>query len=221
MELAKLILEYVKALAWPIATIVLVMAFRTPIAAILVRLRKAALPGGVSIDFQEEIQKAKELSLKVEAQPAPTDRRKAPAIPLTEANARMIELGLKPVSSGLDMSYYQEIAQNDPTLALAGLRIEIETLANNIAVGFKLEGKRNEPVSLLLRRLLDHGAITRQQAELARNILNICNKAIHGQTVSMQEAEEVIDAAAVLARFFLSWLSWGFDDNWKPRGASA
>jgi hypothetical protein len=101
------------------------------------------------------------------------------------------------------------------------LRIEIETLAKNIAVGFKLERKRNEPVSLLLRRLLEHGGITREQAELARKILNICNKAIHGQTVSVQEAEEVIDAAAVLARYFLSWLSWGFDDNWKPRGAGA
>jgi hypothetical protein len=73
----------------------------------------------------------------------------------------------------------------------------------------------------LLQRLLDHGAITREQAELSRKILSICNKAIHGQPVSEQEAQEVIDAAAVLARYFLSWLSWGFDDNWKPRGAGA
>jgi hypothetical protein len=105
MELAKLILEYVKVLAWPITTITLVVAFRTPLKAILVRLRKAALPGGVSIDFQEEIQKAKELSRQVDALPAPADRRKTPAIPLTQANARMIALGLQPVSSGLDMSY--------------------------------------------------------------------------------------------------------------------
>lgn len=221
MDLAKLILEYIKVLAWPITTIILVVAFRTSLTAILARLRKAGLPGGVSIDFQEEIQRAKELSRQVEALPAPADRRRTPAIPLTEANARMISLGLQPVSSGLDMSYYLEIAQTDPTLALAGLRIEIETLAKNIAVGFKVERKKNEPVGSLLQRLLEHGAITYEQAELTRKILNICNKAIHGRTVSQQEAQEVIDAAAVLARFFLAWLSWGFDDNWKPRSAAA
>jgi hypothetical protein len=44
----------------------------------------------------------------------------------------MISLGLKPTSSGLDMSDYREIAESDPTLALAGLRIEIEVLANVI-----------------------------------------------------------------------------------------
>jgi hypothetical protein len=171
MELAKLVLEYVKVLAWPITTMVLVVAFRTPLKAILSRLRKAALPGGVSIDFQEEIQEAKELSRQVDALPAPADRRKAPAIPLTEANARMIALGLQPVSSGLDMSYYREIAEHDPTLALAGLRIELETLAKNIAVGFKVEHKKNESVSSLLQRLLGRGGITREQAELAAKYL--------------------------------------------------
>lgn len=220
MELAKLILEYIKVLAWPTTTIILVVAFHAPLKAILSRLRKAALPGGVSIDFQEEIQKAKELSRQVEAVPAPEDRRKTPAIPLTEANARMIALGLQPVSSGLDMSYYREIAENDPTLALAGLRIELETLVKNLALGFKVERKKNESVNSLLQRLLHYGAITREQAELARKILSICNKAVHGQTVSHEEAQEVIDAAAVLARYYLSWLSWGFGDDWKPRGAS-
>jgi len=129
----------------------------------------------------------------------------------------MIALGLKPTSSGLDMSYYREIAQSDPTLALAGLRIEIETLAKNLAIGFKLEAKRSEPVSLLLRRLHEKGAITAEQMDLARRILAICNKAIHGQDVTREEAIDVIDAAAVLANDFLAWLSWGFDDNWTPK----
>jgi hypothetical protein len=184
---------------------------------ILNRLRKAGLPGGVSIDFQEEILEAKQVSKEVQALPAPADRPKRPTIPQTEANARMIALGLKPTSSGLDMSYYREIAQSDPTLALAGLRIEIETLAKNLAIGFKLEAKRSEPVSLLLRRLHEKGAITAEQMDLARRILAICNKAIHGQDVTREEAIDVIDAAAVLANDFLAWLSWGFDDNWTPK----
>jgi hypothetical protein len=216
MEVAKLILEFVKALAWPITALVLALFFRTPLSTILNRLRKAGLPGGVSIDFHEEIQEAKQISKEVEAVTPPSDRPRRPLIPQTEANARMIALGLKPTSSGLDMSYYREIAQTDPTLALAGLRIEIDVLANNLAAGYKLETKKTESVGSLLRRLRERGAITAEQMDLARRILAICNRAIHGQRVTREEALDVIDAASVLANDFLAWLSWGFDDNWTP-----
>ncbi len=142
MDWLKLILEFTKVLAWPATTIILAITFHRPLTKILSRLQKAGLPGGISLDFQEQIQEAKELSRQVEKFPAPPDRQKMPAIPLTEANARMISLGLQPVSSGLDMSYFIEIAEKDPTLALAGLRIEIETLAKNIAIGFRMEIKK-------------------------------------------------------------------------------
>jgi len=220
MELAKLILEYTKTLIWPITTIILAAAFHEPLRTVLERLRKAGLPGGVSLDFQEQIQETKELSKRAEVAPVPSERQRTPAIPLTEANARMISLGLQPVSSGLDMSYFNEIAKMDPTLALAGLRIEIETLAKNVAVGFKMEVKKTEGTQRLLRRLLAQGAITEVQEQLARRILNLCNKAVHGEPVSRQEAQEVIDAAAVLFEYFLEWLSWGFDDNWGPPSAA-
>jgi len=69
--------------------------------------------------------------------------------------------------------------------------------------------------------LRERGAITTEQMELARKILSICNQAIHRQTVSQDEAFDVIDTAEVLAHDFLEWLSWGFDDNWQPKGAGA
>jgi hypothetical protein len=128
----------------------------------------------------------------------------------------MIALRLKPTSSGLDMTYYREIAQSDPTLALAGLRIELEIILNNVAVGFKVEQKRAEPVGSLLKRLSTKGAITSEQMDLARKIFAICNLAIHGTAVTQEQAVEVIDLADVLAKDFLAWLSWGFDDNWRP-----
>lgn len=217
MEVTKLILEFVRALAWPVTALTLALLFRAPLSMILNRLRKAGLPGGVSIDFQEQIQEAKEISKEVGALPPPSDRPKRPTIPQTEANARMVALGLKPTSSGLDISYYREIAQSDPTLALAGLRIEIEVLANNLAAGFKLEPRKGESVRSLLRRLREKGAITAEQMDLARRVLDICNRAIHGQSVTREEALDVIEAASVLAKDFLEWLSWGFDDNWVPK----
>jgi hypothetical protein len=52
---------------------------------------------------------------------------------------------------------------------------------------------------------------------LARRVLPFCNQAIHGGEVSREQALDVIGAAGVLARDYLAWLSWGFDDDWKPK----
>jgi len=105
----------------------------------LERIRHADLPGGVGIDLDQEIKEAKVLSAKVQEQPVPAEQQRGrPAIPLTEANARMIHLGLRPSPSGLDMSYYRSLADQDPNVTLAGLRIEIDILARNLAKGFNV-----------------------------------------------------------------------------------
>jgi hypothetical protein len=219
MEIAKLILEYLKTLVWPITVIFLSVFFRKSLVEILRRIKKAALPGGVSLDFQEEIKQVKELSQETSPVPAKTLAKKSATIPLTEANARMIALGLKPVSSGLDLDYFRNIAANDPTLALAGLRIDLETLIRNLATGFSLEIKTYQSPSTILKQLLERGAVTENQAELGKKILAICNKAVHGQPVSYLEAREVIDATDALFENYLQWLSWGFGDDWQPPNA--
>src|SRR5689334_25159438 len=129
MEIAKLILEFLKALAWPFVVLIIATIFRAPIRAILTRLRKADLPGGVKIDFGQEIEEAKTLSQQVAQQlpsfPSKKELSEMPSVPLTEANARMLNLGLQPSPSGLDMAYYRNLTSQDPNLALAGLRIEL------------------------------------------------------------------------------------------------
>ena len=217
MELAKLILEFVKALAWPVAVLAIALIFRREIRAIMARIRKAALPGGVSIDFEEQILETKQLATRIEATPPPLTRPQTAVLPLTEANSRMISLGLKPTPSGLDLSYYKSIASNDPTLALAGLRIELEILVRNLAKGFKLDAPTYESPSRVLKRLLDASAVTQDQFSLGKRVLSLANQAVHGRTVSRREAEEIIEAAQVLVDDYLAWLSWGFSDGWESR----
>ncbi len=215
MEIAKLVLEYVKALAWPLTIIGLSLSFRSEIKRLLARLRKAALPGGVSVDLGEEVREVKQLSEKVESAPT-EERKKKPGIPLTEANARMMKLGLAPMLSDLDIAYYHSMAGTDPVLALAGLRIDLETMMRNVAIGFKLQSTLSGPIPRLLARLREAAAITPDQMQLAQKIFSVCNQAMHGRFVSLEEAEEVIKAAEVLFRQYLAWLSWGFGDDWKP-----
>lgn len=221
MEIAKLILEYIKALAWPGVTITIILIFKAQISRIIGRLSKANLPGGVTFDFNQEIKEAETLSKQVAQEKdklsIPEHKKQLPSIPLTEANARMISLGLQPSPSGLDMSYYRNIAKDDPTVALAGLRMEIEILARNLAKGFKVDIDQKISLSQLLRKLRDSNAITQNQSDLALKILRVCNAAIHGQFVTFDEANSVIDTANVLRDQYLRWLSWGFDDEWQPR----
>jgi hypothetical protein len=221
MEIAKLVLEYLRVLEWPIFALVIALLFRNQLSGILGKLRKADLPGGVSLDFNQEIKEAKTLSQQVvrqiETTPVPESRRLMPGVPLTEANARMISVGLQPSPSGLDMSYYRTLASQDPNLALAGLRIEIDVLARNLAKGFGVSVDARDSGARLIRKLRDAASITTQQMELTLKVLKLCNVAIHGRPVSREEAEEVIDVASVLTDQYLRWLSWGFDDGWKPQ----
>jgi hypothetical protein len=220
MEIAKLILEFVKVLVWPSVVLAIVIIFRTKLEAILWRLRKADLPGGVSLDFDQAIQEAKDLSQQVVRQIETAAEREpkklAPGIPLTQANARMLQLGLRPSPSGLDPSYYRTLVAQDPNLALAGIRIETEILANNLAKGFGIDVSARESGGRLLRKLFDAGAITREQMQLAMKVLALCNAAIHGQFVSREEAEDVIAVTQILMDQYVRWLSWGFADGWQP-----
>ena len=137
--------------------------------------------------------------------------------PLTEANARLLALGLQPSPSGLDMSYYRRLAEQDPNLSLAGLRIELDILAKNLARGFDVSAEGRESGARLLKRLYEEGALTPEQLRLALKVWQLSSIAVHGQPVSKEEANDLLDAADVLADQYISWLSWGFPDGWEPK----
>jgi hypothetical protein len=211
MGVARLVLEFIQALIWPVVTLVSLFTLRKPIVGILNRIRKAELPGGVSLDIGEQIAVAHELAGK--AQASVQHKHAAPTLPLTEANTRMVHLGLQPTPSGLDLDYYHQLTSVNPSLALAGLRLEIEIIVRNLIRGFKLELNSSEPVRRLLDRLLAADAITADQNEFLRQILSICYEAIHTQSISRDRATAVIDLAGTLLDDYLAWLEWGFPNQ--------
>lgn len=128
----------------------------------------------------------------------------------------MLDLGLRPTPSGLDMNYYRKLADTDPNIALAGLRIEVEILARNLAKGFKISFDDRDTVRVLLQKLLLKGNLTEEQYQLSQKILQICNAAVHGLSMSRDDANAVIGVAQTLADQYVDWLSWGFESEWKP-----
>jgi len=213
MEIAKIILEYLRVLIWPIAIFGLGLLFRKAIINLLKRVRHAKIWGN---DIDIEIEDAQELSEKARELSESEKKNKRPVIPLTEANARMITLGLRPSPSGLDFSYYRQLAAQDPNIALAGLRIEIDILARNLAIGFKVPLTTRDSGARLIRKLFDVGAITESQLALTTKVLSICNMAAHGEPITYDQAINIVELAEILAKQYLEWLSWGFDDTWRP-----
>lgn len=212
MELAKLILEYIRVLIWPFTILIVVYVFRNQVNNLINRIRKADFPGGISIEtFPNELKEAKELSAKVEEEIKPSMEAQSHAvIPLTEANDRMLKLGLAPSASGLEFSKYRVLAEQDPNLALAGIRIEIETMLKNVAKGFNVVIDERDGAGIVAKKLNEKGAITNRQFELIKSIINLCNTAVHGERITKKQAEDVLDIAAVLIDQYILWLSWGF-----------
>jgi hypothetical protein len=204
MGIAEMILKYLTVLVWPITILVLVFAFKFQIESVLDRLQKAVLPGGISVEIQE----TKKLSEKVRRKKAEVPLKKtAPTIPLNEANAAMLNRGLSPSPSGFDFSKYRELAEQDPNLALAGLRMEIENILKNYSEGSGGSRCSGESAGVVSRELYERNILSSEQHKLITNIINLCNMAVHGKKVTREQAEDLIDVSLGLVDDYMEWLS--------------
>jgi hypothetical protein len=210
MDEARLVLEYLQALVWPAVAVLLALLFRREVRGVLARLRKVDLPGGVSAEIADAADEAQRLSKELPPPKPPVERASQPSVPLSLANQRMLELGLSPSPSGLDLGYYREIARGDPNLALAGLRMEMEAMLRNVAKGFGVVLGGAPSVMEMTRRLYGASALTGEQRDLIVLVADVCNRAVHGVPVTPDLATQVLDSAEVLRDYYLSWLSWGF-----------
>lgn len=97
----------------------------------------------------------------------------------------------------------REMLEVDPNLALAAIRIEIErVLASAIAVFLKPQNLPKKGIRFYADLLEKETYITKTQRDAILKISSICNGAIHGAQISIQEAEEVIELTERLNQSF-------------------
>lgn len=87
---------------------------------------------------------------------------------------------------------YQSIANNEPYLVLAGLRIEIETILKKIAVNRGIKG-HNRPLKWHLSALSKNNIITVEERKALQDLIALLNRSIHGLEVDEREAQWAID----------------------------
>ena len=86
---------------------------------------------------------------------------------------------------------YIALVREDPTLALAGLRIDIERRLRRIAERYPDIHVAN--IRQLLEELSKRNVITQDEAYALSDILISLNSAVHGEPISRIQAESVLD----------------------------
>ena len=124
-------------------------------------------PGGLKIEFQELLERTKD----------------ADKIGLLSKDVEL---------SDSNQYFFQSVADEDPNLALAGLRIEIEKKLKTIAegMGFKDE---NRTIRWYLNTLSDKGVLTGEEGKVLQDIIGLLNRAVHGADVDYSAAHWAIE----------------------------
>ena len=105
------------------------------------------------------------------------------------------------------------LVEQDPNLALAALRMEIERIlrvAYQTRINPELPGKYS--ISFIIRELHKEEVIGNHQQEALHQIIRLCNEAVHGGNVSISDAIKVIDLTIELSHSF----SIGYSINFQP-----
>lgn len=124
--------------------------------------KSVELPGGVKVEFQE----------------------------LEQAEQRAEHAGLlAPENLNPDFGQYsfQSVAENDPNLALAGLRIEIEKRLQQIARSKGIEEK-SKGLGRLIRILTEKHLLTGEEGSVLADMIGLLNSAVHGADVDPRAA---------------------------------
>jgi hypothetical protein len=120
-------------------------------------LKTAELPGGIKLEFREQLSSATE-------------------------TAEQAGLLVKPKPE-----IYELIYNDDPTLALAGLRIAIEKRLNDLLTLANLP--LQTPLSWKIRDLSTANVLSREQASALSDLLPLLNRAVHSHEYTNEAAD--------------------------------
>jgi hypothetical protein len=128
------------------------------------------LPGGLKVEFQD-LEKAKE-------------------------NAAKVGLLANPAENRQELTFIT-VAAEDPNLALAGLRIEIERRLDAIARARGL-GDRPYGIRQLMQKLVSIGAISHAEVSVLNDLVGLLNRAVHGAEIEPRAAQWAIETGPSL-----------------------
>lgn len=158
---------------WPVLTFYVIIRYDKEFRELIKRIKKIS-GGGLSAEMTDEVN---EIARKV-SEISPKDDR------VERADKDILNL--------------ESLAESDPPLALANVRVEIE---NQLQLLYKTylperagSGRMLGPRSIL-ESLQRRNIIESSLAAALQDIINVTNRSIHGQDISSQNALKLVDTA--------------------------
>ncbi|TLD68282.1 hypothetical protein FEM03_23470 [Phragmitibacter flavus] len=100
----------------------------------------------------------------------------------------------------------RNLVRSDHILALAKLRIELESKVRRLHQPDDPANpafvQLNEPLSMIVRRLRNEDLISDQVFSATLKVINLCNRAIHGEAIKKDDAASVVDSGIELLGAF-------------------
>jgi len=100
------------------------------------------------------------------------------------------------------------LAESDPAIALAKVRIELEKVLTRLA-RMTLIGTEKLQLGSIVQKLSNHEIITAQTGKSLGEVISICNRAIHGEYISEDDAKTIVELGIEL----LENLYWDIQDQ--------
>lgn len=86
----------------------------------------------------------------------------------------------------------RELANSDPVIALAKIRIELEKVLIRLGGRYSLDVKRIN-LGALVNQLTSQEILSKQIGKSLREVISICNRAIHGEHISTEGASTIVE----------------------------
>lgn len=97
------------------------------------------------------------------------------------------------------------LAESDPVIALAKIRIELEKVLGQLA-RFNSITVRNLSLGIIVNKLTNQEIINHDIGKALREVIALCNRAIHGESLSEEGARAIVDVGINLLEE-LYWLA--------------
>lgn len=94
---------------------------------------------------------------------------------------------------------FELVADEDPNLALAGLRIEIEKRLTEIALSYDIDARRTS-VGRLLQMLSQKQILTKEESSVLFDMVGLLNSAVHGAQVDKNSANWAVEVGKKLLK---------------------
>lgn len=226
MDIAQLVLDYLKALAWPLIVGFAVYHFREPIKDKIGSLQNAKTPLGEASFFDREVHSVEERAGEVaEEQAAKEDLAPAPSGPngvgpsgpsatastslptittSIPAESAWLASALGTVLEGYDVSSPRELVSIDPNAAVIMSMRELEKLTKAVVV---ISDMKPLERPLTLQPLLDRlrGSLADDYLSIARDLNRLRNRVTHGdEDVTYSAALSFINACEPLGEAIAS-----------------